>query len=83
MFTDEDKKTAKALCSNKNFIELLKKVLLEREDKLTPDLVNQKTNVQLGEIVRADTQAEIKIRDRLTILLNLGIPKGQPKVPPK
>jgi hypothetical protein len=83
MFTDEDKKTAEALCTNKNFILLIKKVMLEREEVFNEQLLTLKTNAELGEMIRADIQAEIKIKNRLTTLLNLGLPKGKSKPVPR
>lgn len=83
MFTDEDKKTAEALCSNKEFIGLIKKVMLKREESINTTLLSLKTNAELGEIMRADLQAELKIESRLTTLFNLGLPKGEPKVVPR
>lgn len=82
-FTEEDRKIAQGLCSNPDFIALIKKVMLKREEPINPDLLALKTNEELGEIVRADEQAEIKIKSRLTTMLNLGLPKGTNKPVPK
>ena len=72
MYTEEDKLTAQALISNKGFTELLKKVFLDVEDKITPEFVDARTNEQLGEILRADSMAERKIAQRYSRLLQLG-----------
>lgn len=72
MYTEEEKLTAQALVSNKAFTDLMKKVFLDVEDKLDPTAVDNRTNEQLGELVRADSIAERKIAMRYSKLLQLG-----------
>lgn len=72
MYTKEDKEIAKGILSNKEFVELLAKVFLEEEDKITTAIINTKTNEELGEIVRASDMAEIKVKQRFNTLKMLG-----------
>mgnify|MGYP000518667555 CR=1 FL=1 len=77
-YTQEEREVAQALVNNKPALELLAKVFLETEDKLTQDIITSKTNDQLGELVRADDMAEQKVRNRFVVLKNLGIaPRGK------
>lgn len=73
MYSQEEKATAKAIVENKSYMELLTKVFLQKEDRINPDIALAKTNEQLGEIIRADLQAEEKIKDRFDILKRLSI----------
>lgn len=79
MFTDKEKKTANQLLKNEAFGDLLAKVFLETEDKLNSDLIQKKTNAELGEIVRADDLAEQKVRQRFGVLKNLAQEVGGKK----
>lgn len=80
MYTKEDRQIAKALCSDPKYLELIAKVFLEEEDKLSIEFVTQKTNDQLGEIVRANTLAEIKVKNRYATLKRLSSETpGKPK----
>jgi len=82
MFTQEEKQTAQALLSNKGFVELIAKVFLETEDKFTDDTF-QKSNEELGEVVRANYLAEQKVKLRFNRLQMLGqsLEKKDHKVP--
>jgi len=82
-YTDEEKQTAQALNSNQGFLELIAKVFLDTEDKLTDEFVQGKTNEELGEIVRANNMAEQKVKLRFNQLRMLGqkVEKGSHKVP--
>lgn len=73
MYTKEEKATAKALVENKAYMELLAKVFTGKEDQINPDIVLAKTNEQLGEIIRADMQAEEKIKDRFNLLKRIAV----------
>lgn len=66
--TQDEKKVAERLLSSKEYVDLLKKVMLSNEDKLHPDQFAAKTNEELGEIIRADYLAEEKIKRRFDIL---------------
>jgi len=80
MYTQEDKDIAKALLSNAKFTELIAKVFLDTEDKLSLDLVQTRTNEQLGEFVRADMMAEVKVKTRFAKLKQLASETvGKPK----
>lgn len=80
MFTQEDKDIAKALLSNDKFVELIAKVFLDTEDKLSLELIQTRSNEQLGEFVRADMMAEVKVKTRFNKLKQLGSePVGKPK----
>ena len=72
MYTEEEKLTAQALISNKAFTDLIRKIFLDVEDKFSPEIVDNRTNEQLGEVVRADSMAERKIAIRYSRLLTLG-----------
>lgn len=80
-YSKEEREVAKKLCENQEFLELIAKVFLDSEDSLTPDFVNSKTNVELGEIVRAGSIAEQKIKSRYQVIKMLAqpIPSGKPK----
>lgn len=81
MYSKEERGLAKKLCESKEYMELIAKVFLEVEDKLTPDVVNTKTNEELGEIVRADSLAEQKIKSRYNTLrlIAQSSTEGKPK----
>ena len=72
-YTKEEKETAKALVQNKSYMELLAKIFTEGFDKVNPDVSLAKTNDELGEIVRADVQAEMKIKARFDKLKGMGV----------
>ncbi len=71
-YTEEEKLTAKQMLDNKSFLELLAKVLLSEEETLTPEVITSKTNEELGELVRANSLAEQKIKLRFNLLKKLG-----------
>jgi hypothetical protein len=71
-YTAEEKQIAQAIVSNKEYCNLLAKVFLSTEDKLTMEVVREKTNIELGEIVRADLLAENKLQLRWNKLKQLG-----------
>lgn len=73
MFTDHEKEIAKRIVENEDMINLIKKVFVEPEEKITFDIIKEKSNAELGEIVRANTVAEEKIRNRLIRLKNLAL----------
>jgi hypothetical protein len=82
-YTDQEKEIAKAIIGNKDYCTLLAKVFLSTEDSLTPEVVREKTDKQLGEIVRADILAENKIKMRWNKLKQIGaqVGTGTKKVP--
>lgn len=71
MYTEKDKQIAKAIVENAPMVELLAKVLLAEEDKLSAELISSKTNDELGEFVRANYLAETKIKLRFDRLKRL------------
>lgn len=79
MYNEKEKQTAQAILSNEDFTELIAKVFLEVEDKLTSDVVNSHSDKALGEIVRANDLAEQKIKTRFNRLKMLAQEKqGKP-----
>ena len=71
-YTEEEKMTAQALVSNPAFLSLLKKVFTEVEDKFDDAVVDTLKNEQLGEMVRANSLAERKLKMRYSKLVQLG-----------
>jgi hypothetical protein len=85
MFTDNEKRTAKAIVENKEISDLLAKILLVEEDRLSAELIATKTNEELGEFVRANALAETKVKlrfNQLKLLAQDLEPKA-PRVVPK
>jgi hypothetical protein len=83
-YTEEEKQIAQAIVGNKSYCELLAKVFLSTEVKLTSEVVREKTDKELGEIVRASSLAEDHIKVRWNKLKQLGqqeTPKTTNKVP--
>lgn len=80
MYTEEERQVARAIIGNKQYTELIAKVFLESEDKLTSDVILSKTNEELGEIVRANDLAEQKVKSRFNVLKMLAQnSQGSPK----
>lgn len=81
MYSKEEREVAKKICDNKEYLELIAKVFLDSEDSITTEFVNTKTNQELGEIVRAGSIAEQKIKSRYQVLKMLAqpVPSGKPK----
>lgn len=71
MFTKDDRETAKQLLSNQRYVELLGKVFLQQEEQLAHETIHDKTNQELGEIVRANALAEHKVKTRYNVLQRL------------
>lgn len=71
-YTEEEKLTAQALVSNPGFLALIKKVFTEVEDKFDDAVVDTLKNEQLGEMVRANSLAERKLKMRYSKLMSLG-----------
>jgi hypothetical protein len=79
MYTQEDKDIAKALLSNEKFTELIAKVFLDTEDKLSLDML-ARNDEELGQLVRADMMAEVKVKTRFAKLKQLASETvGKPK----
>lgn len=72
MYTEDEKLTAQALVSNPTFLALLKKVFTEVEDKFEDGVVDALDNQRLGEMVRANSLAERKLKMRYSKLVQLG-----------
>lgn len=73
-YSDEERALARKVVANKNLLGLLAKVLVSPNEVISSDLVAQKTNEQLGELVRADDMARQKIVSRWGELIRLGTP---------
>lgn len=71
-YTEEEKMTAQALVSNPAFLSLIKKVFTEVEDKFEDQVVDALDNERLGELVRANSLAERKLKMRYSKLAQLG-----------
>lgn len=71
-YTEEEKMTAQALVSNPAFLALLKKVFTEVEDKFEDDVVDVLDDERLGQMVRANSLAERKLKMRYSKLVQLG-----------
>lgn len=82
-YTEEEKQIAQAIVGNRDYCTLLAKVFLSTEDKLTMEVVREKDDKELGEIVRADLLAENKLKLRWEKLKQLGqkAHEGSNKVP--
>jgi hypothetical protein len=79
MFTQEDKDIARALMANEKFVELIAKVFLDTEDKLSLDMLSRNDD-ELGQLVRADMMAEVKVKTRFGKLKQLASdPTGKAK----
>ena len=79
MFTQDDKEIARALLQSDKYVELLTKVFLTEEERITDEVINEKTNKELGEIVRANHLANVKVRTRFAKLKQLASEnKGKP-----
>lgn len=76
MFTDKEKQIAKSIVDNEDYVELLAKVLLTEEDKFTSEVIQSKTNEELGEYVRANDLAEQKVKQRFNRLKMAAEQKG-------
>ena len=79
MELEQKKEIARRLTESDEYMQVLAEIFLETEDKLTYETVNNKTNEELGEIVRADSIAEQKIATRFNRLKMLGQPKLEAK----
>lgn len=77
MFTKKDEKIARGLVADKDLMALLEKALVNPNERLKSETVLEKTNEQLGEIVRAMELADMKIRARFNTLIALGQPESE------
>lgn len=77
MFTKQEEKIARGLVADGELVALLTKALLTPNERLNSDIIQEKTNEELGEIVRAMDIAEMKIRARFNALLALGQPESK------
>lgn len=71
-YSQEEKQIAQAIIGNKDYCALLAKILLSTEEEISMEVVEAKTNAQLGEIVRANALAKSKIQIRWNKLKQLG-----------
>ena len=85
MYTKEEKEIAKNIVSNKAMVEFMTKVFLGTEDRLTEEVINSKTDKELGEITRANSMADRKVKSRFAVIKNLSVEAGdgKPNVVPK
>lgn len=72
MYTNEERETAQALVKNKPALELLAKIMLKTEDKLALEVLLDKNDKELAELVRSDALAEQKIKTRFSELKRIG-----------
>lgn len=71
-YTEDEKMTAQALVSNPAYLSLIKKIFTETEDKFEDAVVDTLKNEQLGEMVRANSLAERKLKMRYSKLVQMG-----------
>ena len=75
-FTDAEKKLATQLLGEEAYVALIKKVFLEKEDSIHPDIILTKSDKELGEITRANHLAEMKVQDRYNRLQTIAAKTG-------
>lgn len=85
-YTDNDKKIARSLVENEQFMELLHSVFLTGDKELSLEEMEAKDDNEIGQMVRAEALARKKVRDRYDLLKTLGTPSnkgagGKKKVP--
>jgi len=81
MYTQDDKHLARQLVADEKYMELIAKVFLDEEDKLSIEAVSNKTDEELGQLVRANTLAEIKVKNRYAKLKQLAQGGGEKQSP--
>lgn len=64
---------AKRLIADKTIMALLTEYLLQPDEELTPDLIASLDNARLGEMVRADVLAGVKVKERFGRIKNLSL----------
>jgi len=75
-FTDTEKKLATQLMAEEQYVALIEKVFLQKEDALSHEVILLKTDKELGEITRADAFAEMKVQDRWNRLKTIATKTG-------
>ena len=75
-FTDTEKKLATQLMAEEQYVALIEKVFLQKEDALSHEVILLKTDKELGEITRGSALAEIKIQDRWNRLKTIATKTG-------
>jgi len=75
MYSDKEKKLARALLEDKDLCVLLEKVFTTKDESFNHSVIADKTNEELGELVRADSLAEQKVLNRWRNLQLLGQPE--------
>ncbi len=63
-FTDAEKKVATQLMGEEQYVALIEKVFLQKEDALSHEIIIAKSDKELGEITRGSALAEMKVQDR-------------------
>ena len=63
-FTDAEKKVATQLMGEEQYVALIEKVFLQKEDVLSREIIIAKSDKELGEITRGSALAEMKVQDR-------------------
>ena len=63
-FTDAEKKVATQLMGEEQYVALIEKVFLQKEDALSHEIIITKSDKELGEITRGSALAEMKVQDR-------------------
>jgi len=75
-FTDAEKKVATQLMGEEQYVALIEKVFLQKEDALSHEVILLKTDKELGEITRGSALAEMKIQDRWNRLKTIATKTG-------
>lgn len=84
MLNEEEKKVAERILQDEGIMKVLEKIFTPDEyEKLSPALLNEKTNEELGEMIRANILAEQKIRQRFDTLKNQKSVLKKPKTVPR
>lgn len=81
MYDDNDKQLARQLVADEKYMELIAKVFLTEEEKFTAETILDKTDEELGQLIRANTLAEIKVKNRYAKLKQLAQGGGEKKTP--
>jgi len=75
-FTDTEKKLATQLMAEEQYVALIEKVFLQKEDALSHEVILLKTDKELGEITRGSALADMKIQDRWNRLKTIATKTG-------
>lgn len=79
MFTDKEKKIAQGIVEDTDMCAFLQKVFTTNTPSITVEMLKDKTDENLGQIIRADATAEKKIFERWNSLVTAGMPEPEEK----